>query len=451
MSLAQETRHFERRSARADLIGDRYLAGLAVVLAGYTIVGKPFAYVGLAPLYIGELALALGIIAFLISRCGIACLVSYPNLFLGLLIVWVVARTLPYLSQYGVDALRDSVIVVYGVFAFIVTALLLERPARLPHVISFLGILSTIFVPLAPLLVMMSDDGIRAWEAGQLSLAFVKPGTTAVHLAAAALLVHLGFRRSSLFWLGLVYIGLAVAGSQNRGGMLAALFMLSFAAIASGRVRQLAAPLASVVIILSLAFVFDLSLPTYRERDISVAQLTNNFLSIFGWGEVTLDNTKLWRLEWWNSIINYTFDGPYFWTGKGFGINLAVDDGTASELDNSLEPILRSPHNSHLNILARSGVPGLVLWIVTLGSWSLVLLTNIARANLHGDRVWADFFILTFCYGVGLIIDSTFDVTLEGPMGGIWFWCVFGVGTGATMIYRADLRRRARLRLTGAY
>ena len=30
----------------------------------------------------------------------------------------------------------------------------------------------------------------------------------------------------------------------------------------------------------------------------------------------------------------------------------------------------------------------------------------------------------------------TFDVALEGPMQGIWFWCLIGFGIGATMIYR---------------
>ena len=27
-----------------------------------------------------------------------------------------------------------------------------------------------------------------------------------------------------------------------------------------------------------------------------------------------------------------------------------------------------------------------------------------------------------------------------GPVYGVWFWCLFGVGIGATMIYRASLR-----------
>ena len=73
-----------------------------------------------------------------------------------------------------------------------------------------------------------------------------------------------------------------------------------------------------------------------------------------------LEGTKEFRLRWWSDIINYTINGPYFWTGKGFGINLADDDGFQVYADHSL----RAPHNGHIEILARTGVPGLILWIL---------------------------------------------------------------------------------------
>ena len=79
-------------------------------------------------------------------------------------------------------------------------------------------------------------------------------------------------------------------------------------------------------------------------------------------------------------------------------------------------------------MLARAGVPGLALWLLTLACWGTVVLTNMVRARLRGDHAWASFFLLTFCYACGFLIDASVDVTLEGPMAGIWFWCVFGVG-----------------------
>ena len=44
---------------------------------------------------------------------------------------WVLVRTLPFVGVYGFDALRDSVIVMYGGFAFFVIALLLEDARRI--------------------------------------------------------------------------------------------------------------------------------------------------------------------------------------------------------------------------------------------------------------------------------------------------------------------------------
>jgi O-antigen ligase len=180
--------------------------------------------------------------------------------------------------------------------------------------------------------------------------------------------------------------------------------------------------------------------PAFSGRDISAQQLVENFISIFGTttGE---DPTKRWRLEWWKMIFDYTINGPYFWTGKGFGINLSDADGFVTGAAGAdLTAPSRHPHNCFANILARTGVPGLALWLLTLGSWSAMLFVNMVRARLAGEQFWADVFVLIFCYALAFIIDGTFDATLESPVSGIWFWSLFGVGIGATMIYRASSR-----------
>lgn len=428
----------QKPAAHASL-GDYYVVALAGLLLGYAIFGKVFAYFGIAPLYVGEIVFAAGIIFFLTSRCALATLATLPSIFLGLLLGWAVVRTLPYLGEYGVDALRDSVIVIYGGFAFIVTALLLEKPERLPLTINFLRVLGTIIVPLAPFLVFMSDQSYMS-ATGDWALAFVKIGTTSVHLAAAALLVLLGFRRPSVIWLILLIVGMAAAASQNRGGMLVIIAMLAFAMIATGKLREFASFSVIALLIFGLAYALDLSISTPRMRDMSARQLIDNFLSTFGPWEGDLNATREWRMNWWHMIYGYTFEGAYFWTGKGFGINLALDDGFVTGNENVNAPLLRSPHNGHLDILARTGVPGLMLWLLTFASWTIMLFADTVRARRHGDEAWANFFLLIFCYGLGFLLDAMFDVTLEGPMAGIWFWCVFGVGMGASMIYRAEIR-----------
>jgi hypothetical protein len=164
-------------------------------------------------------------------------------------------------------------------------------------------------------------------------------------------------------------------------------------------------------------------------RKVSPQQLLANLQSIVGSGpQEQLGGTKAWRLDWWNNIIGYTLFGEYIWTGKGFGINLADDDGF---LQAGTEPPLRSPHNGHLTILARAGIPGLVLWTLLQGTFAVSLL----RAYVHARRArrewWARIDLWIVSYWLAFMVNVAFDVFLEGPQGGIWFWSVFGFGLAA--------------------
>ena len=71
-------------------------------------------------------------------------------------------------------------------------------------------------------------------------------------------------------------------------------------------------------------------------RNVSVTQLIANLGSITGGDDAQLDASKDWRLSWWTKIYGYTIDGPYLWVGKGFGVNLATDDGFQVDAEQSL-------------------------------------------------------------------------------------------------------------------
>src|SRR6185312_10621825 len=123
------------------------------------------------------------------------------------------------------------------------------------------------------------------------------------------------------------------------------------------------------------------------------------------------------------------------WTGKGFGVSLADEDGYQVEEDS---PLLRHPHNGHLTMLARGGVPGLLLWVLAQLSWCSALAMNYFRSHRDGEQQWAAVFFFLLVYGVSFLINASFDVFLEGPMGGIWYWSVYGVGLAALWLYRYD-------------
>ncbi|HEY2759656.1 MAG TPA: hypothetical protein VGI75_02910, partial [Pirellulales bacterium] len=53
-----------------------------------------------------------------------------------------------------------------------------------------------------------------------------------------------------------------------------------------------------------------------------------------------------------------------------------------------------------------------------------------------GQARWAGLFLFLFAYWAALLIQASFDVYLEGPVGGLWFWTITGVGIAAAWLHR---------------
>jgi hypothetical protein len=49
-----------------------------------------------------------------------------------------------------------------------------------------------------------------------------------------------------------------------------------------------------------------------------------------------------------------------------------------------------------------------------------------------------ELFLFVACYAMSIMLNATFDVVLEGPMQGIWFWRLFGFRNGSVVVYRAN-------------
>jgi O-antigen ligase len=214
-----------------------------------------------------------------------------------------------------------------------------------------------------------------------------------------------------------------MAASINRGGMLAMLAALAVPLVL--RTSRLWMPLVlTTVLISSIAFV-DLEFSLGGRRAISPRQLVLNALSIVDRdASDDLSGTREWRLRWWQKIVDYTLFGDHGWTGKGFGINLHRDDGVAT----SRASILRSPHNGHLTVLARSGLPGACLWLALQSCFAVTMVRALRYARRHGRTGLAALHAWVLAYWAAFVVNASFDVFLEGPQGGIWFWCLMGFG-----------------------
>jgi O-antigen ligase len=235
-------------------------------------------------------------------------------------------------------------------------------------------------------------------------------------------------------WMLLLTFSVVMVGTFDRSGLLSFMAVFGFSFFLRPRNRSLWQMVAMGIcgLLVFAASGAKVHMPA-RDRDVSFDQLVSNLASTVGsTNSVDLDGTKQWRLDWWHDILKYTLEGKYFWEGKGFGINLADEDGYQVEEDASL----RNPHNGHLNMLARAGVIGFLLWSSVQLCWLYSVLSGYIRSRRKGDRRWASAFLFLLAYWMAFMINASFDVFLEGPMGGIWFWTLYGVGLAASWLYQ---------------
>jgi hypothetical protein len=428
-----------------------WVALAAITLTGYAFIGKGFAYIGRPPVFIGEIMLGVGLLALMVRGRASSVLRSPLVALLAAFGLWGTLRTVPYIGAYGVDALRDAALWGYGAFSLIVLALLSdgELLARIPRVYWRIFRWLPFCAPVFALVALLAGDSVPVVPGTQQPLFHFKGGDLAVHLAGVGVFLMLGLNssdgrvgkrtRSDWLWWGVWMTNIMLAASVSRGGLLAT--VLAFGSVVALRPSaRWWKPALIAISVSGVLLAFDVSLDVGTARKVSARQLAANVLSITdSRQDIDLSGTREWRLAWWQKIVDYTVHGAYFWTGKGFGINLADDDNFQDGVV-SFNPN-RSPHNVQMTVLARAGVPGLCLWILLQTAFGLSLVSAYLRATRNGWDWWGRLNLWILAYWIALLVNGSFDVFLEGPQGGIWFWCIIGLGLAAM---RAQSRQRAR-------
>jgi hypothetical protein len=414
-----------------------YAALHGIWFALYAFLGKGFAYAGWAPFFVSEFLLLLAIPALLASRRVLTLSSSLLGGIFICFLIWQAACFVPYLELYGLDALRDSVIWGYAVFAWVAAALVVRLPRSVEILVQRYRRFAGIYLyvgPAAWLITIYLRDWLPVWPGTSVSIPLIKGGEYGVHLAGLFAFAVQGGQGTPVWWALLILVE-ALLGMSNRGGLLAFLCAATFILILRPRARRLLTiAIVGLTLLLTMAALDVHFTPVGAPREVSVDVLSHSLVSVFSESERSdLEGTKAWRLNWWRHIWAYTFGGPYFWSGKGYGINLADSDGFPA---GTREEPLRSPHNSHLTFLARSGVPGFLLWLLLQLTWAASMLGAHLRAR-RLDWPWSGIFAWLLTYWVAFVVEAGFDVSLEGPMEGIPFWTVFGLGWGALILFRS--------------
>jgi hypothetical protein len=378
---------------------------------------------GVAYTYLVEALWLIGILLLFIHRKKVELIWNKTTKLILFFIVISFIYILRGFTKYDlVDLIRDSFIFQYGWFVFILF-LFKEKLEIIWETLFFIYK----WFPFVALLNFILQYFVPFFETvapfGGIPILLYKNGDMGVQLLISNLLLLYSFENKTLKWRVLLSLVIAldflILASYSRSGIVAFLAsMLCFIYFnkdiqLQARVRLLIKYLPIILLVVTPIYINIKVAENFQGRAVGLEQIKNNFSSIVGGTtDATSENNVVWRLVWWAKIIDYSLSSPNFFIGKGLGMNLATDDDIIT-LDDSL----RSPHNFHLNIMSRFGVLIFMIWMYFL----IQLLRPIFKKQLEGKR------LLIGCILLAFLLNASFDVFLEGPMGAFPFWTWMGL------------------------
>lgn len=390
-----------------------------IVFSLYTYLNKGIAYSFLA-----EIVLFVGIILVVADFKNY--IIPYSKPLLHIIIFAVVALlSIAYnLNKYLLtDIAKDAAVLVYPLFVFVLFLFI-------PFWGQFLKGLASIyaFYPIVAFTSLQISINVPQWVEFSLfnnvSLLLVKFGDMSIHLLFCSLLLLSGYikldRRLLLINVVLIIYLLLMVATFTRGGFLAYLLGICLFFWVY-RKRFTATSLRSYFQIFLLFFgtalffyISTKSEENFQGRSVGLEQLALNIKTLFTNDEDgALTDNKFWRLAWWYKIISDANNPKTALLGVGPGPNLTL----LGEVDSDNES-LRSPHNVSLTILARFGIPLLLLWL----AWIYLVLIKPLKSKAISEYGRLIVFVL-----IGALFNASFDVYLEGPMGALLFWTLVGV------------------------
>jgi hypothetical protein len=395
-----------------------YLNFFVVVYALYAYFNKGVAYAFLA-----EIMLVFGCALILFNLKNYVFIWNKPvklvALFISITGIWFLFG----IGKYPlVELLQDAFMFFYAFFIFIVFLFIGEFDRfkqkifaiyKWYPIVVFFTFLLVSYVPFFQTFKLLGD----------IPFLMYKYGDMAIHLLITTLLMLCGHIKMSKRFLVvniiiIAYLFLVIA-AYNRAGMVsyaAGLFLFLFVY----RKKFSAAAISSYmkvipfVLLIVMAFYVNTKVDeNFQGRTVGLEQLQKNITSIFSTDTGgSLSNNKIWRLAWWYKIITDAMIPKNALIGKGVGENLALVNDIQVENDS-----LRAPHNFHLNILARFGFVFLFIWFWWIG----MHMKNIRASNAN------EFNVMVLVMMMAFLVNASFDVYLEGPMGAFPFWTWLGI------------------------
>ncbi len=438
---------------------------LGVLVVLYLLLDRGIAHFHLpkTPAFIGELTLALGVLAIMAGTQWLRRALA-GDVLLGTLIaymIWCLFRTVPNMHIFGIQVtIRDAALWYYAGFAIALVAACTAVPDLLEKMVRGFRIvlpLVTVWLPIALLLERSGVLGPR-FRYSSVPLLSHKPGNiccAAVICLAFLLLMPRNrtngdgngdsgrpprFRllRQRRYrpgvWVSLIVINIftmLLGATQTRGGglaELAAVFVMFCFMERTRRSRTLAAFIAGLLLVIGLGLATGASYHT-QKRTISVSQLFENASSVSGGTNSQLGGSVSFRFDLWGTILSKQEKTSHLVNGFGFGVNLARTGGLNPRPNQPATLQLRSAHNSWLDVFARTGIIGALLFLIVWIGW----FRRMGRARRRArDEELRGVIGVCICGSIAILINSFFDPTLEGAQVAAVLFTLFGLGIVAT-------------------
>jgi O-antigen ligase len=407
---------------------------LGVVLIGYIVGNRGFAQIsalGNFPLFPAELVLLVAGVCFVV-HCAVQRRLPVERDALNVAILgWMIVSSvrLPQdVRSFGFVALRDYATVYYASFFFLAQWIAADGQSRAFLWRCTLAASGSLLVTF-PLFDFFPNVFLDWLTVRGAPIIHYKGDLVGTSMAVGAVLCFARFEeRRAWGWLVLsLALSAAVLTTNNRASMLALVVAAGLLAVA-GRWRfavvQGSTGIAVAVVIVAAAYWKNIPLsqtPLYGmfERVVSIADPRGQ--RVYS-GQETFNkgDNNLFRAVWWEVAINETVDqGP--WLGVGWGYDLAEPFVRVYYPDAGDDFVTRSPHNVLITLFARTGVVGLLPF--------LLILVIIARRSWQAARCAAFGTAALWCACCAILTSACLGVVLEGPMGAVVFWTLLGWGT----------------------
>lgn len=400
------------------------------LIGGIAAQTRNFAYIRVGPIFITEFIMIFLILA-IITRLSISQSYNvirgyYPNILSKILIVYfgggLIYLTYDLLSLNEVDlieCLRNFSLVYYSLFFFIAyflfKELTIEKINKFFLTILFANTLRGIVVIIMYILHLETfipqDGGIIG---GAASLISVFSSLIAFH--------YLTFSEKGK----LIYISLFIANifftflSGHRSAYVALAVSLLIYLLLLKRIKLVLLLSFAIFLLFTLLSLFKQVTPLFED---AISRIIYN-ISELAYEKLNDPNTY-WRYLYWNNVIQEVVLKPW---GLGFDYSLSKLAPWEVWAERPSELAFRAsvrldPHNSYIAILARVGFLGFLIFLSALIIYVVAAIR--ALRSLNGER---KFYILTiFSCFIAVATFANFNVTLEGPYHGIFFWIFMGV------------------------